>query len=268
MPTLTVTERLKAIQRRLGVEPDGLLGPVTLSRLEALLDAAKPTILADPTVETPEANLVVSRKGIDALVAFEVTSEATYRRRYQNPIWPGGSSGVTVGIGYDVGANKASQVEKDWRGRLPDADVDALKKVAGKMGQAGKNALGAVAHVVVPFDVAKEVFFTATLPRYARLTREAYPGVEKLPHDAQAALLSLVYNRGASMKNTDRRKEMRAIRDLVSARDLDGIADQLRAMKRLWDKEKLRGLHVRRDAEADLVAGADRAYDDAELVRV
>lgn len=268
MPTLSVTERLKAIQRRLGVEPDGLLGPDTLSRIEALLDAAPPGLLADATAETPEGNLVISRTGIEKLVAFEVSSEATYKRKYQNPVWPGGSSGVTIGIGYDVGTRKAAQVEKDWRGRLPDADVDALMAVAGKTGQAAKSALDSVAHVVVPLDVAKAVFYTVTLPRYARLTRKAYPGVEALPHDAQAALLSLVYNRGSSMQNTDRRKEMRAIRGLVTARDLDGIAGQIRAMKRLWDESRLPGLYKRRDAEADLVAGADRAYDDAELVRV
>lgn len=273
MPTLTTLERLKAIQRRLGLDDDGILGPDTLTRIEALLDrvAALPGGTrgpATPPVPLADANLVVSRKGIDLLVGFEVSSEATYRQKYERPIWPGASSGVTIGIGYDVGTNTAAQVDKDWRGRLPDADVERLKTVAGKTGTAGKNALASVKDIVVPLAVAKEVFYTATLPRYARLTRQAYPGAEALPHDAQAALLSLVYNRGSSLENTDRRKEMRAIQGLVAAGDLAGIGAQIRAMKRLWDPNTLAGLHRRRDDEAALVEQALRTYTPAELVRV
>ena len=268
MPTLTITERLKAIQRRLGVPPDGLLGPVTLTRIEALLDGAAPPAPPAPPADLPEANLVVSRTSVEAIVAFEVSSESAYRRKYERPIWPGAASGVTIGIGYDLGYNTPAQIEKDWGGRLPDADVARLVTVAGKTGAAAQQARAAVADVVVPFAAAKEVFYTATLPRYARDTRKAYPGVEKLPPDAQGALLSLVYNRGASLGPKDSRREMRAIRPLVEAQDLPGIAAQIRAMKRLWDKAKLPGLHTRRDREAELVAKADRAYRDDERVRV
>ena len=51
----------------------------------------------------------------------------------------------------------------------------------------------------------------------------------------------------------DRRREMRAIRDAVAAKDLKEIADQLRSMTRLWEGKNLAGLLKRRDAEADLV---------------
>ena len=37
MSTLTIRERIQALQRWLGVSPDGLVGPVTLSRLEEAL---------------------------------------------------------------------------------------------------------------------------------------------------------------------------------------------------------------------------------------
>ena len=82
-------------------------------------------------------------------------------------------------------------------------------------------------------------------------TAQAFPGVDALPADAQGALFSLVYNRGTSMTG-DSRSEMRAIRDAVPAGDLQKIADQLRAMKRLWVGKGLDGLLKRRDAEADL----------------
>lgn len=262
MPSLV--DRIKALQRRLGLRPDGLIGPVTLTRIEAVVDR----VLGRPAEPAPGASLVVSKRSLDAIVQHEISSEAFYRQALERPIWPGAESGVTVGIGYDLGHTSAAQVERDWRGRLPDADLDALLHVRGKTGAGAKAALPEVAHVVVPLTAAREVFYTSTLPRFGALVRTAYPGAEALPPDAQGALLSLVFNRGVSMADTDKRREMRAIRDLVPAGDLDGIAGQIRAMKRHWDAARLGGLHRRRDAEADLVAGAARPYDADEHVSV
>jgi len=61
---------------------------------------------------------------------------------------------------------------------------------------------------------------------------------------------------------------MKAIQPLVIQKDLDGIAREIRAMKRLWDVSLLPGLHARRDEEARMIAGADRAYDQSEFVLV
>ena len=88
-----------------------------------------------------------------------------------------------------------------------------------------------------------------------------------MPADAQAMLLSLVFNRGAKMSGT-RRKEMKAIQPLVIQKDLDGIARQIRSMKRLWDVSLLPGLYARRDEEARMITGTDRAYDPSEFVLV
>jgi GH24 family phage-related lysozyme (muramidase) len=97
-----------------------------------------------------------------------------------------------------------------------------------------------------------EVFKNRTLPLYSQRTEDAFHGVDQLPANAQGALVSLVFNRGAGMDG-DRRKEMRAVRDAVAAGDLQEIADQIRAMKRLWVGKGVDGLLKRRDAEADLV---------------
>lgn len=259
MPSLP--DRIRALQRRLGLRPDGHVGPVTVAALEAVVDRA---FGAWPAPATGAA-LVVSQRALDALVAHEISSEAYYRQALERPVWPGAASGVTIGIGYDLGHTARAQVARDWRGRLPDADVDALLRVCGLTGTAARDRLPDVAHVRVPLATAREVFAASTLPRFARLVREAYPGAEALPPDAQGALLSLVYNRGASLDDSDRRREMRTIRDWVAAGDLPGIADQLLAMKRLWDPARLGGLHRRRDDEAALVAGAARRYDPAEI---
>ena len=114
---------------------------------------------------------------------------------------------------------------------------------------------------------AKAVFSISTLPRYAASTAKAYPGVEKLLPDAQAALLSLVYNRGARM-SSGTRKEMAAIRPLVLQQGYEGIAQEMLNMKRLWVNRGLAGLLKRRDDEAAMVRHADRQYDDSELIRV
>jgi GH24 family phage-related lysozyme (muramidase) len=88
--------------------------------------------------------------------------------------------------------------------------------------------------------------------------------VEKLPFDAQGALLSLVFNRGASFTG-ERRAEMRAIRaELAGGASLARIADQLEAMQRLWPD--VRGLRDRRVREAAFCRGARRRYDDGERV--
>jgi hypothetical protein len=258
----SVSTRLKDLQKRIGVEADGMLGPVTMTRLEELAAIALPEVAAPP-----EFNLVVSKTGLDQIVRFEISSEANYRKNLQNPIWPGGESGVTIGIGYDLGFTAASRIEEDWRGRMRDADLERLLKVEGLKGPDAKKALPKVKDAVVELGPAQEVFFRRTLPFHATQTQRAYPGVERLPADAQAMLLSLVFNRGASLTGATR-VEMKAIRDLIPGRDLAGIAAQVRAMKRLWDPAKLPGLHKRRDREAELIAAADRTYDPTELVRL
>jgi GH24 family phage-related lysozyme (muramidase) len=127
--------------------------------------------------------------------------------------------------------------------------------------------VSSVGDVAVPFAAATEVFAHRSLPAYGRRTKAAYPGVDALPADAQTALVSLVYNRGAAMDG-DRRREMRDIVPLVQARDLGGIAAQLRSMKRLWDPAVAPGLITRREREAALVENAERSYADSELVKV
>ncbi len=254
-------ERLKAIQRRLGIGDDGLLGPTTLSRIETLLDQVHGAEATEP-----EHSLKVSQKGLDQIIQFEISSDAYYRRFLSRPVWPKGHSGITIGIGYDLGYNSNAQIKKEWMGEIPDADLALLQEVAGIKGEAAQLVLASVDHIRIPLDASRKVFYTATLPKYAQMTKKAYPGVENLPADAQVMLLSLVYNRGTRISGSSR-KEMKAIRPLVAAGDLAGIAEQIRLMKRLWDKNKLPGLHVRRDKEAEMIASA-RQDAEVELIRV
>jgi GH24 family phage-related lysozyme (muramidase) len=176
----------------------------------------------------------------------------TYEGMDQPWEWPGGQSGITLGIGYDLGQCTADSFVQDWSPILGDAGCTALKCAIGVKGDAAKALAPQFrAYRVSPSD-AEKVFVNCSAPKYLKLTEQAFPGVDKLPPDAQGALFSLVYNRGISM-NGDSRLEMRNIRDAVAQGDLAEIAKQLRAMKRLWAGKNMDGLLKRRDAEAALV---------------
>jgi GH24 family phage-related lysozyme (muramidase) len=166
--------------------------------------------------------------------------------------WPGGDSGITIGLGYDLGYESAGDFQNDWQPRLAAGEFTTLSQVVGLKGTQAQAKAPGLKTIKIKSDDATQVFLERSVPKYQAQTQQAFPGVDALPADAQGALFSLVYNRGTSM-NGDSRKEMRAIRDAVPKGDLQEIANQLRAMKRLWVGKGLDGLLKRRDAEADLV---------------
>lgn len=209
----------------------------------------------------------VSLLGLNQVVQFEISSETFYNRQLSKPTWPGGSSGVTIGIGYDLGYNTSTSIQKDWQDKIADANLEDLLGAAGKTGRDAKDLIPGLSRVKVPLEAAKQVFYLSTLPRYVRDTQQVYPGVEELPADAQTMLLSLVFNRGNAMEG-DRRREMKAIKPLVKHADLKGIADQIRSMKRLWNIRELPGLHKRRDKEAELIEHARTSYPPGELMKI
>jgi len=169
--------------------------------------------------------------------------------------WPGGGSGITLGIGYDLGFVTVQQFEQDWGPILSADQMERLKTVIGLTGGAAEMRAPQFSDIKVTRAQGEEVFKKRTLPLHSGRTEQAFPGVDQLPPDAQGALVSLVFNRGPGMDG-DRRREMRAVRDAVARKDLREIAGQIRAMKRLWEGQGLDGLLRRRDAEADLVESA------------
>lgn len=239
----------KKIQGFLNCSADGILGPISTTRIENFISTKLPAIPSG-------ASMTVSKYSMDTLISFEVSSKALYDKLYQKPIWPGGASGVTVGIGFDLGYNSKSNIEAAF-GRLVDANtLVALQSVAGITGQSAKSKTAALATIKITYETALLVFYMNTLPTYAKQTRKVYPGVEKLPPDAQGALLSLVYNRGASTTG-DTRKEMKNIINWVAQKNLTKIANEITNMKRLWKNKNLPGLLTRRDKEAEMVANAN-----------
>jgi len=195
---------------------------------------------------------MISRKAIEMIIKHEVGGRDVYNRRYQKPIWAGGDSGVTIGLGYDVGYVTEKQFFSDWEG-LNLNFLNALRKVVGIKGEAVKSMLrGEILQVRIPYNFAYDVFVNKSLPKYYALTKSIYPEIDTLNEDTRGALVSMIYNRGNKLDG-DRRKEMRAIVELVAKADYEGIADQIERSKRLWENVGLDGLVKRREEEADLI---------------
>lgn len=207
----------------------------------------------------------LSDKAVELILQFEIGGSRKYYDKFlARPSWPGGASGVTIGIGYDLGYDK--NFEQEWGDHLSDDAIARLKRTKGLTGRRAQSSISGVRDIIVPWDAALQVFDNVTLPEYIDQTLKAFPNADSLPDDAFGALVSLVFNRGPLIDNTDRRKEMKRIREilvmgsdkLVDNEDIKEIADQVRSMSRLWpDNSKSdNDLHDRRHAEADLILGS------------
>jgi hypothetical protein len=196
---------------------------------------------------------MLSKKAIDLIIQFEVGGRNYYDKVLQKPSWPGGASGITIGLGYDIGYETEKQFLSDWSANLNLNFVNALRPLCGLTGEKARLMLkGEVLNVRVPYNIAYDVFVNKDIPRYYAMTKKIYSQLETLNEDTQGALVSMVYNRGASLAG-DSRKEMKAIVDLVAKQDYHGIAEEIEKSKRLWEHKGLDGLVLRREAEADLI---------------
>jgi hypothetical protein len=188
------------------------------------------------------------------IIQWEVGGgEPFYDKFCARPTWPAGDSGITIGVGYDLGQTSADDFQSDWGARLDPGVLSRLTPLLGLQGASAQARLASVRDIVIAWTVAQGLYHDVTVPETCTLTEGAFPGVDDLAPNAQGALVSLVFNRGTRMSGVSR-TEMATIRTLVPQKDYEGIAQQLEAMKRLWPNTK--GLRDRRDAEAALVRSA------------
>lgn len=192
----------------------------------------------------------ISQAAIDLIVTSEISGRQAYESRYKRPTWPGGASGVTIGIGYDLGYQTAEQIAHDWKTQQ-GAGLDRLMAAAGLKGDKARVRIQLLEDIIVPWDNAMGVFINHDVPKWEKACSDKLPNFDRLPADCKGALVSLAYNRGASFTTAgDRYREMRAIRENMILGNLDAIPGDIRSMKRLWPDMK--GLRIRRDAEANL----------------
>jgi len=193
---------------------------------------------------------------LDLILEYEVGGGKEFYNKYlTHPTWPGGYSGLTLGIGIDCGYYTSNELANMFSFLNAD-QLDVIKNASGKTGEAGrayvKSEAVKNANITITWDQAVKLFDDLTWPKFARLAERAFPGLNDLCDNAYGAIVSLVFNRGTSMVG-DSRLEMRNIRVLVPKRDYKGIANELRKMKRIWEGKGLDGLIARREAEAKLV---------------
>ena len=221
--------------RAIGLPPDGL----SEEQLAALSDA--------------DIRGMISPQARELVVIQEIGSRAAYDRKYKHPEWPGAQSGVTIGIGYDIGQSGLEDFTRSWQDKLPADAFERLAQTVGVIGPAARPLPRTLQDIEVPWDAAEEVFTNFTAPKYARLVLRHLANAPDLHPHAFGALFSLVYNRGASFGNPgDRYREMRNIRGHMHERKFDLVPEEFRAMKRLWQGQSLAGLLKRRDLEAAL----------------
>ncbi len=237
---------------------DGDFGPMTCDAIletRAVLQQP-PSADADDEFQQaiarhPDPFPPLTAAGVTFIARAEVSGPREYRRRYKRPAWPSISSGITIGIGYDLQFVDRDRLRADWEDLIPQSAIELLADVVGRPGS--EDLLEGVRGVEIPLPLAMSVFLNRTLPLYVEQTRSIYPELDLLSPPRRTALVSLVYNRGARLADRDpvrqERREMRTIRNLLRSGDFDAIAGELDSMARLWT---LPGLVQRRHDEAKL----------------
>lgn len=191
--------------------------------------------------------MTLSDAGLKLVLDHEVGGgEGYYRKFLATPTVPGFESGVTIGIGFDLGYCNKSEFENAW-GSLPQAH--RLRPAIGLREAEARRFCVSLHDVVIEWPKALQVFLDLTCPTHWLRTLRLYPQTAQLPDDCASALFSLVFNRGTSLTG-ERRSEMRGIKDALATGHNDAVPALLRSMKRLWPATS--GLVRRREDEARL----------------
>jgi len=241
---------IKKVQKSLGLLDDGIDGPKTW---ETIVDKLCPESfpMSLPLLASLDQ---LSPKALALILEYEVGGgKSYYDKCLKHPSYPGGESGITIGIGYDLGYNTTADFKKDWLNKLNESDFSKLISVLTFKGQNAKDKLSFVKQIEIPWGIAFSVFESNTIPRFKLETLKAFPNSDQLHPDAFGALVSLVFNRGGSVSGGNR-VEMLNIRNLIASKDYAAIANEIKKMKRLWVGKGLDGLLARRDDEAKLIA--------------
>jgi len=243
---------------------DGDFGPATETGVKYAQD-----ISALPMTGTVESSLwnwlekypipsqLLHSDGI-AFIANEETGGLSYYNEITIwPQFPGSSSGITIGVGYDLRFTDKESFKKVWGKYLSESYIKELSKDIKKKGTKSRAKKLKNMGIEIPFKYAWQVFIEHTLPEYYKKTETIYPSLSQLPDFCRSVLVSLVYNRGTKLSGS-RRKEMKNIQIILENAQKEGfsqenlieITDELLSMKRLWKSTS--GLIKRRKDEANL----------------
>jgi GH24 family phage-related lysozyme (muramidase) len=197
----------------------------------------------------------ISDKVFQFIVAQEDGDETYYDRTEAHFDWPGGASGPTVGVGYDLGYCTVNECVNDWTGIV---DQDTINRMIEGVGITGDRAHLFVQNnrteVTITWAQALQEFQERELPKWEHRMEVALPNWDLLGPDCKGVLLSLGYNRGTGGFNSTlpRFTEMAQIRAAMVSERFALIPGYIRAMTRLWPN--VSDLRRRRALEAQLFA--------------
>lgn len=203
-------------------------------------------------IKTSKGTIKLSQELMDAIVGWEGNIAVPYV--------PGkgkGSmkdSGVTLGVGYDLGQQTKEQIRKDLAQFYTPAQIERLVKTQGLKGTVAQTATLDIQDI----KISKEASIKMALfvkKRYSEWAVDIYPEMLNLHPHCQGALLSLVFNRGKGLKDPLpgkglTRKHMRQISEALKSGKIETIPDTLRDMAHLWEGGSAAGLPPRRRSEA------------------
>lgn len=177
------------------------------------------------------APLEISAEASALIAEAETDGRAGYERRWSRPRWPGGPTGVVVGIRYDLGWTRADRLEADWIGEIDPVDLALLGAACGRIpdrdGAASVQRLAdALQSVEIPWEAALAVFRRVTARRYATFAAEVFSTPRALHPHALGALTSLLMDYGPATA------EIAPIRRLIAAGRLDRVAPEIRRLGR------------------------------------
>jgi GH24 family phage-related lysozyme (muramidase) len=185
------------------------------------------------------------------IINWESGGKSYYEKYLNRFTYPGGASGPTIMIGVDCAYYNENELKNIFN-FLPESDIKLILGCIGKTGPSAKTYIKKLSHIKISWENAEKVFYDIILPKFYNLTLKIWPKVENLCPNAQVALTSIVFNRGASLSGASR-LEMRELKVLVPSKKYKEISDEILKMKRLWIGKNLDGLLKRREEESKLV---------------
>jgi hypothetical protein len=203
-------------------------------------------------------DITIPEQAVQLIIAQEVGGRAYFDKFHlEHLIYPGGKSGPTFGMGYDIGqlsndSRGRKNLRDDWEGLLSDNDLEQLSKGLALTGPAAQQFSKDNRNIVVDYEIGNRQLRERMLPYLIGDIFDTLKSkIENLPPACLGALCSLAYNRGvtftASGKNYE---EMRNIAFDLANNNAAAVPGELLAMRRLWPKTS--GLYARREIEAKM----------------